>query len=59
MIYYLFFQPRGDFGSNVNLGENNNMINELIIKWRVFDSLACTEAFHFAGKSIKIVVSEN
>ena len=33
----LFFQLIGDFGSYVNLGEKKNMINELIIKWRVFE----------------------
>ena len=33
----LLFQPRGDFESYVNLRENNNMINELTIKWQVFE----------------------
>ena len=30
-------QPRDDFKSYVNLVENNNLINNLIIKWRVFE----------------------
>ena len=32
-----FFQPRDDFRSYVNLGKSNNLINESITKWRVFE----------------------
>ena len=32
-----FFQPRDDLRSYVNLGKSNNLINESITKWRVFE----------------------
>ena len=40
MQYYLvFFSQQTMFRSYINLGENNNLTNELIIKWLIFKAI--------------------
>ena len=44
-----FFQPRDDLRSYVNCGKSNNLINESITKWRVFEP-----TLHWGSQTIEI-----